>query len=232
MKTETQNSLADVNLGRRSFLRYAGATTAVAGLVAMQACSKDDDPDTTPGGDDVTDVGSGDGGILNYAYALEQLEAAFYLQVVANFGKSDLSAYEKILLTDIKNHEVIHREFFKKALGTGAIKGLTPDFSAIDFTKRSVVLQYAKTFEDLGVTAYDGIAYQIKSAAYLEVAGKIVSVEARHASIIANLISPGSFLDGQVTTDTGLNASNGPNAVLAAANTFLKTKVSANSFKF
>jgi hypothetical protein len=139
---------------------------------------------------------------------------------------------EKTLFTDIKNHEVIHREFFKAALGAKAIKGLTPDFSSIDFTKRATVLATAKVFEDLGVTAYDGIAYKIETEAYLVLAGKIVSVEARHASIIANLISPGSFLDGQVSTDKGLNASNGPTAVLAAANKYLKTKVSANSFKF
>lgn len=229
MKTETQNDFANVNLGRRSFLRYAGATTAVAGLVTLQACSKDDDDDMVEDG--VTDVGSGDFGVLNYAYALEQLEAAFYIKVASAFP-SDFSEYEKKLFTDIKNHEVVHREFFKAALNTKAIKGLTPDFSSIDFTKRATVLATAKVFEDLGVTAYDGIAFKIESEAYLTLAGKIVSVEARHASIIANLISPGSFLDGQVSTDKGLNASNGPTAVLAAANKYLKTKVSAKSFKF
>lgn len=34
---------------------------------------------------DVFDLGSGDVGVLNYAYALEQLEADFYTKVVNNF---------------------------------------------------------------------------------------------------------------------------------------------------
>ncbi|WP_315822624.1 ferritin-like domain-containing protein [Paraflavitalea speifideaquila] len=61
-------------------------------------------------------LGSGDIGILNYAYALEQLEAAFYLQVIMT-PFSGITATETALLTDIRDHEVAHREFFKKALG-------------------------------------------------------------------------------------------------------------------
>lgn len=236
MKTETQNNLGNVNMARRAFLRYAGATTAVAGLVAMQSCSKDngayEDIDTGGSGSSTTDVGSGDTGILNYAYALEQLEAAFYIQVVNSFS-GDFTAEEKLLLTDIRDHEVAHREFFKKALGSGAIKGLTPDFSKIDFSSRSSVLATAKAFEDLGVTAYDGVASKISNADYLVLAGKIVSVEARHAAVISNLITPGSFVNAdQVSASTGLNIVNGPNKVVATANMFLKTKISAKSFNF
>ena len=35
--------------------------------------------------DTVFDLGQGDVGVLNYAYALEQLEADFYTKVVNNF---------------------------------------------------------------------------------------------------------------------------------------------------
>jgi len=48
---------------------YAGATAGATALV-LAGCSKSD---SSPG---TTDVGSGDFGVLNYAYALEQLEAA------------------------------------------------------------------------------------------------------------------------------------------------------------
>jgi rubrerythrin len=231
MKTEQHQSFGDAKMARRAFLRYAGAgTAAVAGIVALQSCSKDDD-DLIDDNGDTTDVGSGDAGILNYAYALEQLEAAFYIEVVNRFS-GEFSANEKALLTDIRDHEVLHREFFKKALGSGAIKGLTPDFSKVDFGKRSSVLATAKAFEDLGVAAYDGVGFKFQNADYLVIAGKIVSVEARHAAVISNLITPGSFLDGQVSTTTGINVSLKPKDVLAAANTYLKTKVSAKSFNF
>ncbi|GAA4311640.1 hypothetical protein GCM10023149_06720 [Mucilaginibacter gynuensis] len=237
MKTETEQNMGNVNIARRSFLRYAGAATVV-GALAMQSCTKDNANDAVieggnnNGGSDITDIGSGDIGILNYAYALEQLEAAFYIQVVNSFS-SEFTTDERALFTDIRDHEVLHREFFKAALGAKAIKGLTPDFSKIDFSKKTSVLGAAKAFEDLGVTAYDGIAFKIENADYLTLAGKIVSVEARHAALISNLITEGSFVDSdQVSATTGLNISNTPTKVLATANLFLKTKVSAKSFTF
>jgi glutamine amidotransferase-like uncharacterized protein len=73
-----------------------------------------------------------------------------------------------------------------------AIGELDVDFSAIDFNSRDSVLNAAKTFEDLGVAAYNGAGQFIESSDYLLIAGKIVSVEARHAAAIRDLINPGS----------------------------------------
>src|SRR4051812_21297058 len=103
------------NVSRRKFLGYAGAAAGVAMLAV--ACDKDDDDDNNMSGG--VDLGSGDTGVLNYAYALEQLEAAFYIQVVANasFG-SIFNATEQSRLKDIRDHEIAHREFFKAALST------------------------------------------------------------------------------------------------------------------
>jgi hypothetical protein len=228
MKTEKQESFGEANMARRSFLRYAGAGAAGVGLLATAACHKDHSVNPTNGG---VDIGSGDYGILNYAYALEQLEAAFYLQVIAT-PYSGMSDYEKSLLTSIRDHEVLHREFFKAALGDKAIKGLTPDFSKIDFSSRISVLSTAKAFEDLGVSAYDGAGYLIVNPAYLTIAGKIVSVEARHASLIRELITPGSFAGNDIVDANGLNQSNEIKVVLAIANTYLKTKVSASNYGY
>ncbi len=229
MKTDTQaENLGGVNMARRSFLRYAGAGAATVGLLATAACHKDHKVTLNNG----VDIGSGDYGILNYAYALEQLEAAFYTQVILT-PYSGMSASEKTMLTSIRDHEVLHREFFKAALGTMAIIGLTVDFSAIDFSNRAKVLGAAKAFEDLGVTAYDGAGYLIQNSAYLTIAGKIVSVEARHAAYISNLITPGSFAaSDQVDASTGLNKSNAIKDVLPIANTYLKTKVSASNYGY
>jgi hypothetical protein len=226
MKNETLTNTSNVNMARRSFLRYAGAGVAGMGLLATAAsCHKDHNVNPNSG---FTDVGSGDIGILNYAYALEQLEAAFYTQVVAT-PYSGIPAIELTYLTEIRDHEVAHREFFKAALGAKAIKGLTPDFSSINFKDRASVLGAAKAFEDLGVTAYDGVGYLIQNPAYLSIAGAIVSVEARHASLIANLLNV-SFVDSTQVDANGLNISNKPSVVLKTANTYLKTKVSAVNF--
>ena len=208
------------NISRRKFLNFAGAST---GLVLLAACSKNDS------GSGV-DLGSGDIGILNYAYALEQLEAAFYIQVVAGSYYSSASSDEKLYLKDIRDHEVAHREFFKAALGGSAIQALDVDFSSINFGDRASVLGTAKAFEDLGVSAYNGAGSLITNAAYLTVAGKIVSVEARHAATIRDLISADTFVGADVVDPTsGLEMSRTPTAVLSIAKKYIKTEINASN---
>jgi len=159
------------------------------------------------------------------------LEAAFYLQVALT-PYSGITATETALLTDIRDHEVAHREFFKAALGTSAIAGLNVDFGSIDFTSRAKVLAAAQAFEDTGVTAYNGAGYLIQNSDYLTVAGKIVSVEARHASYIRNLITYGSFADSMVLDTNAMDKAQTIAQVLPIANAYLVTKVSAASFNY
>ena len=225
MKTETQIEQSP-NMARRSFLRYAGVRVAGLGVLGMVSCKKDKGPEVANTGIDIG--ANGDLAILNYAYALEQLEAAFYIQVAAT-PFSGITTAETSLLTDIRDHEITHREFFKAALGTNAIQALTPDFSSIDFSSRTKVLTTAQAFEDLGVAAYNGAGYLIKDAGYLTLAGKIVSVEARHAAYIRNLVNPGSFADNTILDANGLDKQKTIGEVLATANTFLKTKVNASN---
>lgn len=207
-------------VSRRKFLGYAGAFAGAGLLIA--SCKKD--PPTMPMSDSqAIDLGSGDAGILNYAYALEQLEAAFYTRV-SQSPYAGISATEMALLNDIRDHEIAHREFFKNALGSGAIAALEVDFSKIDFNSRDSVLGTAKAFEDLGVSAYNGAGKLIKSPDYLVLAGKIVSVEARHAAYIRDLINNGTFADS--TDANGMDKAMNPPDVLAIAAGFLKTKVS------
>ena len=176
------------------------------------------------------DLGEGDIGILNYAYALEQLEAAFYVKVIES-PYAGISDSEKMILTDIRDHEVAHVEFLKKALADKAIPSLEVDFSKIDFTSRDSVLNTAKTFEDLGVAAYNGAGKLIKNVDYLAAAGTIVSVEARHAATIRDLLQPGSvaFSGPDVVDKNGLDGALPPAKVLAAADPFIKTEVTALS---
>src|SRR4029079_11612265 len=82
-------------------------------------------------------------GILNFAYALEQLEAAFYTRVVADLYRG-VSAEEEAILRDIKQHEVTHREFFRVALDGAKIPALAVNFSSINFNSRDSVLGTAK----------------------------------------------------------------------------------------
>ncbi|MCF2444282.1 ferritin-like domain-containing protein [Dyadobacter sp. CY345] len=216
-------------LNRRLFLRSAGIATAV-GTLAIGACKDDDDDMITPPSGTV-DLGSGDVGILNYAYALEQLEAAFYEQVIKT-PYTGITAAETTILTDIRDHEVIHRDFFKAALTAAAptqiIPSLEVDFSSIDFSNRAQVLGAAKLFEDTGVAAYNGAGKFIKDATYLTLAGKIVSVEARHAAAISDLLTPktaGFASDTQIDSN-GLDKATASATILAAVQPYVKTKIS------
>ncbi|HEV8083077.1 MAG: ferritin-like domain-containing protein [Chitinophagaceae bacterium] len=206
---------------RRKFLGYVGATSAIL-ATAGSSCKKD--PTNTNNG---VNLGSGDTGILNYAYALEQLEAAFYTMVVAS-QYSGITAQETAYLTDIRNHEVAHREFFKAALGSSAIPALQVTFASVNFGSRASVLGTAKAFEDLGVSAYNGAGQFIVNPDYLTAAGKIVSVEARHAALIRELLNLNSFADNTVVDAMGLDVYALPPAVLAIAGTYIVTKIDAS----
>lgn len=220
---QKESGILTAKLQRRSFLQYAGAGAAGIALIAA-GCKKDNNGMVSSG----VDLGTGDIGILNYAYALEQLEAAFYDAVVKT-PYSGISAAELSLLTDIRDHELAHREFFKKALGTSAIQALEVDFTSINFSVRQNVLATAKAFEDLGVSAYNGAGKLIKSADYLVLAGKIVSVEARHAALIRDLIENGTFANLEVVDANGLDVARAPKDVLAIAKTYIKTTINASN---
>jgi len=167
---------------------------------------------------------------------LEQIEAAFYIKANASYYKN-APLSEKQVLFDIMHHEMAHRDFFKKALGSNAIGDLQFDFSSVDFTSRDSVLNTSKALEDTGVSAYNGAGPFLQSADYLKIAGKIVSVEARHAAAIRDLLNPKSadFAgDDVVEPHTGLDFARTPNSTLggpsivATANSFLLTKISAS----
>jgi len=216
-----ENSILDAKLQRRSFLQYAGAGAAGIALVAA-GCKKDRGYGNGMGG--VTLDFKDDFGVLNYAYALEQLEAAFYIQVASN-PPAAFTAAERAYFQDIQFHEIAHREYFKKALGNAAIGSLEVNFAAINFTDKASVLATAKAFEDLGVAAYNGAGKRLKTDAYLLAAGKIVSVEARHAAVIRDLISNGSFANSEVVNAQGLDQALSPDKVLAVAGAYVKTQI-------
>ncbi len=210
-------------IGRRSLLKWAGAgsSVAVAGSVL---------PNFGISAALAADLGAGDVGILNYAYALEQLEAAFYKKVLAE-AYSGMTEDEEMTLTDIGDHEQEHVDFLAEALGSDAVGELEVDFSDVDFSSRDAVLTTARTFEDLGVSAYNGAGKLIETPDYLVAAGRIVSIEARHAAAIRDLINPLSvaFAGPDVVDDSGLDVAREPAQVLEAAGPFIATDVTANS---
>ncbi|MCH5598526.1 ferritin-like domain-containing protein [Niabella ginsengisoli] len=228
--TTSEKELGKEGYNRRKFLSALGMSTAGVALLTSSSCQKSGWYKQDQNKDGATLDFKDDFGVLNYAYALEQLEAAFYIQVAAN-PASGFTAAQKAYFTDVQYHEIAHREFFKKALGAKAIGSLEVDFSTIDFSDAASVLGAAKAFEDLGVAAYNGAGVMLTTDAYLVIAGQIVSVEARHAAWVRDQISNGSFADLNSLTALGANNAGGldaaltPDKVLPLAAKYIKTKI-------
>ncbi len=164
---------------RLSFLRKAGVAGgaavsggAILGALAPAALAKGAPPKA---------FGKGDIGILNFALTLEYLEAAFYNgAAAANLGLTGQSA---TFLKTVVRDENAHVKFLRTALGSKAAKKPKFNFKGTN-TDPKMFLATAQVLENTGVHAYLGQAANIKTPAYLTAAGSILTIEARHASVI------------------------------------------------
>ena len=190
------------SLPRRAFLQVAGATAATASL-ALAGCK--DKPTATPTDPFLLNVGSNDVGLLNYAFLLEQLEAAFY-QTVIDAPPADLLPGELAYLNDLRDHEVVHRQTlaFSQISKTPAVPLLTFDFSSLTLNSRAGVLTAARNLEETGVAAYTYLLPLVQDAATRLLLSKIASVEARHAALLNDLLIAGSFAGPDAVVNSGL----------------------------
>jgi len=194
---------------RMSFLKKAGLGGAAAvsggavlsGLTASTASAAGRPP---------SKFGKGDIGILNYALTLEFLESVFYNQATANKIVTDPQTL--IFLRTVTRDENRHVGFLKRALGSKAVK--SPKFDFGDTVKDPAMFAAtAEVLENTGVTAYLGQAGNIKSTKNLGAAGSILTIEARHASVIG-LINKQSSKG--IAPDGAFDTPKSAKAVLAA----------------
>jgi hypothetical protein len=157
------------------------------------------------GGRPPASFGKGDIGILNYALTLEYLEAAFYNGATA--ANLPLSSQAAAFLKVVTKDENAHVKFLKGALGSKAAKEPTFNFKGAN-TNAEMFMKTAQVLENTGVHAYSGQALNIKSAAYVKAAISILTIEARHASVIGLLNEPaGEDIAPNGPFDTPLTAS-------------------------
>jgi hypothetical protein len=173
---------------RSTFLRRTlGASLAavggVAGLPSVASAAKS----------------SSDVAILNFALALEYLQASFYTEA-ERIGA--LHGALKQQADIVGMHERAHVKAFRGLLGTQAIKEPKFNFHGVTESPGSF-RSTAVAFEDLAVAAYKGQAPMIRSRSYLAGAIAIHSVEARHAAWIRRLAG---FLPAAKAFDDPLDA--------------------------
>lgn len=130
----------------------------------------------------VAGSGMGDVEILNYALTLEYLESAFYREGLKKAGATgDLKELLKTISTDEDAHVKALSQTVKDLGG----KPVKAPKVAFEYADTSAFTALAETIENVGVSAYNGVAPEIKSKDVLTAAGSIVQVEARHAAAIA-----------------------------------------------
>lgn len=249
--------LAELNAAgsRREFLKRAAIGSAVAVLPSIVVgCTNDDDQGSVGIIGATTDPAAGSGAlitldfskevdVLRYASALEELEGAFYDRAVQNIGRLNLSAANQTLVAEAQQNELAHRYFFRTALGTNLVKP-TPRFSAVDFNNATAVLTLLRTFCDVGTSAYNGGGRYLTDP-NLTIAGKIVSIEARHVAMLREILQPGTAYfagDDVVNPTNGLDVVNGldpnqpvpptltPNEVLRIAQPYMVERVTVINF--
>ena len=156
----------------------------------------------------------GDIDILNFALTLEYLESAFYEQAKAE-AKLDGDASELVNL--IAKDEAAHVDALKMTVSD--LGGTPAAVPGVDFGKafanQGSFLELAQTFEDTGVSAYNGAGPALKSKELLSTAGQIVQVEARHAAAIR-------LLNGQPPAPSSFDETLEMQQVLDAVDPFVK----------
>jgi rubrerythrin len=125
--------------------------------------------------------GGGDVDILNFALTLEYLESTFYAEAKSRAKpRGELKSLVDLIAKDEQEHVEALTGSIKK-LGGKPVAEPKFDFS---YSGTGGFLKLAQTFEDTGVSAYNGAAPMIESKEVLTAAGSIVQVEARHAAAI------------------------------------------------
>jgi rubrerythrin len=118
---------------------------------------------------------------VNFALALENLEAAFY---TAALKGAKLKGEVKALATEFGKHETTHVDTLKQLVQQ--LGGKAEPAAAAKFNLRSQAdfLKAAVALEDLGVGAYNGLIPRFTTPDIVQAAASIVQVEARHAAAL------------------------------------------------
>jgi hypothetical protein len=173
--------------------------------------------------------------VFKFADVLEQLESSFYKQALAKFKDPDFQAAgfssSQIPIeqfTSIASDEASHSTVIQAALKAAGEQPITTCKFNFDSALKDVATMAAtaRVVETVGVGAYLGGATLLTDPVLLAAAGSILTVEARHQTVLNLLSSSGTAIPSAF--DLPLN----PSEVLALAGPFISgcdTGIPANT---
>jgi hypothetical protein len=164
--------MADRGLTRVSLLRGGAALAAGGAALAVW-------PRTTVSAPSAKQ----DAEILRFALTVEDLQAAFYADAIAQGAlRGEMLEFART----VGGHERAHAAHIRKALGAGAPKPKSFDFGNTNSTAKGFA-STAIELEEVGLAAYNGAATSLTPDTLAD-ASRIVSVEARHVSWIRDIV--------------------------------------------
>ncbi|KZT74495.1 hypothetical protein DAEQUDRAFT_720670 [Daedalea quercina L-15889] len=172
--------------------------------------------------------------VLQFAGVLEDLESQFYSQALSTFQASDFTAAGFTdpnipiqQFTAIGSDESTHLTTIQdtlQSLGAEAISGCSFNFSSA-LTSVAAMAPVARTVENVGVAAYLGAAHLITDPSILTAAASIMTIEARHQTIL-------NLVNNATSIPQAFDLAFTPGEVLAAAGSFISgcsTGITANT---
>lgn len=218
LKQDTEMSISG-SLSRRKFLNYAGAVAGAGILIA--SCKKDET--TAAASEDAVELGSNDTGLLNLAYLLKQLSAAFYIQVLKS-PYPGITDTERGFFMAMRDHSIAHREVLKNYLAADGIPTLENDWTTVDFSLKNSVLSKVQLIEETNTAGMCDICRLISSSDHLNVLSKMAMVDARHSAVANDFIYLGAF--SYQADDNGMQIASDPQNTLEVVRKFFKKKLS------
>jgi hypothetical protein len=222
ISTQAKRDFAIDGINRRRFIQIGGVTIASAAVLA--ACSDSDDDDSSGGGDGGGD-GNGDGAqgsdtditILRTASSLEELAVAVYQTAIDSGLVTTMAVVDAAMLFQSQHQE--HAALFEGATEDAGgqsftepnpvvMEQLQPAIDAL--TDETGVVQLAYDLENVAAQTYQSAVGAFSDASFNVATMSVGGVEARHAAVLAQVLSqpavPVAFqvTDNAVMVGTGV----------------------------
>jgi hypothetical protein len=220
-------------ISRRDFLTrvaFGGTVLALPQLI-VSACT---DVIGNPTESATLDL-STDPGVLNYFYAISQLQSDFWTRAQLNRFPGITTA-ESTAFIFLMSQTTSQRNWLQAYQTVGRVTDvLTFDFSGVNFTSRSTSMGTGIAIQDAASQAYAGGIKYLKSADNILLASKLASIAARHSAMLrdfGDLFAGGTtraaFAGDDIIGSTGLEPAASAADVIANLQKYFQTTLSVS----